>query len=327
MRINRVVLYGSVADIRINIDMKTGEPISAKMVLSVVRRTYATSDIRLKGDARADMPLVYSRNKAVIRYGFNGIKKGDVVIVWGCLCSKDAPRKFVCDMCGTEQYKELSVVTYVEPSFVMRYTGNDPAKLIQKIKESSREEIDRFINEMKSAPIQDGINAFASLIRYTPEEAQKKVDACYEISNRVEIGGMVCREITDRDYYHDPEQGDNVRGDRIQFEMAIMRPRRIAEDPPDDTTDFLWVRAYGAQAAELRQAIRKGSVLIINGAIQTRRSDTMFKHVCENCGHQIVKPGMATEIVPYQCEYLKNCGPAYEPEEIEDTKERYIPDV
>ena len=159
------------------------------------------------------------------------------------------------------------------------------------------------------------------------DEAQKKVDACYEISNRVEIGGMVCREITDRDYYHDPEQGDNVRGDRIQFEMAIMRPRRIAEDPPDDTTDFLWVRAYGAQAAELRQAIRKGSVLIINGAIQTRRSDTMFKHVCENCGHQIVKAGMATEIVPYQCEYLKNCGPAYEPEEIVDTKERYIPDV
>lgn len=327
MRINRVVLFGSVQHIQIMVDADTGEPKSAKMVLAVDRRTYATSDISLRGNARSDMPLVYSRNKAVIRHGFAGIKKNDIVLVWGCVCSKDTPRKFICKNCGTEQYKELSVITYVEPSFVLKFTGNDPGKLISLIKESSKVEVDRFIEDLRTQPIQDGINAFASMIRYTPEEAQKKVDSCYEISNRVEIGGMVCREITDSDYYHDPEQGDNTRGDRFQFEVAIMRPRRIPEDAPDDTTDFLWVRAYGSQAAELKEAIRKGSVLMINGAIQTRRSDTMHKCTCQNCGELIVKPGMATEIVPYQVEYLKNCKIPYEPEEIEDTKERYIPDV
>lgn len=330
-RENTVLLFGQVSAIRISIDSNTGEPTSARMVLRVTRRTYATSDMRLKGSQRQDEPLVYSRNKAVITHGYNGIKANDMVLVFGCICSKDQPRKFVCSSCGQAQYKELSVITYVDPIFVSKFTGNDAGKLVSMIKQAGQNEIDDFIRDVRSMPIQDGVNAFHSIIRYSEEEGQKKVDASYEISNRVIVLGRVCREITDNDYYHDPERGDDdVRYDRLQFEMAINRPRRILEDAPDDTTDFIWVRAYGKEAAELKAAIHKGSTLLINGAIQTRISDTMFKHTCKYCGQLNVKRGMATEIVPYRHEYIDDCNVPddhVDSLDAEDTAERYIPDV
>lgn len=119
-----------------------------------------------------------------------------------------------------------------------------------------------------------------------------------EISNLVNVIGNLCR---DPQYYVD---GNGKK--YAQYQLAVNRRFRIAEDMADIRTDYPWVKTFGQQAYEDSQNLRTGSSVYISGAVQTREIERTS--ICESCGQEYVWPDNAAEIVPYYIGYLRNCG-------------------
>lgn len=134
------------------------------------------------------------------------------------------------------------------------------------------------------------------------EEMQKTVSFILkelpEISNQVLIEGRVC---WDPDYFEDPSRKYRM----CEYVLAVNRLRRIREDEIDKDTDYPPVRSFGKVALTDKDALRRNSLVTINGAIQTRRIEET--HTCKRCGMVYKRKGMATEIVPYNVEYRENC--------------------
>lgn len=131
------------------------------------------------------------------------------------------------------------------------------------------------------------------------DAATKRLMKCDEFSNDVKIIGTLCR---DPQYYEEPEN----KKKECQFQIASNRLRRILEDEPDKRTDYPWVKVFGDQAVESYHALHTNSTIYIGGAIQTR--DGILQHfLCEECGSQFDREGIATEIIPYHIEYLDDC--------------------
>lgn len=146
--------------------------------------------------------------------------------------------------------------------------------------------------------------------KVAPEEALELLKQRCEVSNMVMTIGTLCR---DPEFY----QAENRSG-YVQYQLAVNRKFRIREDPADLKTDYPWVKAYGAQAITDAHCLQTGSVIYINGALQTREVNRTT--ICPNCGKTYTWVDAATEIVPYSTEYLTNCL-LPEKEEPGDTKE------
>lgn len=118
-----------------------------------------------------------------------------------------------------------------------------------------------------------------------------------EISNNVKVIGNLC---SDPDYY------ESVIGGRFaQFQIAVNRKYRILEHPEYIKTDYPIVKTYGEQAYTDSLGLHTGSIVYIDGALQTR--SFLRKTVCEHCGCEYEWSSAATDIVPYSIEYLANC--------------------
>ena len=135
---NTVYLFGKVSQARISLT-EEGIPATGMLLLETVRRTYATSDFALRGDQRYDVPCVYSRNRNVIEHGIAGIKRGDIVLVKGCICSNNVKRKFVCTECGHVQYEIGAVAIYIDPVFVKKIESDLPPEEALKVVEKAYE--------------------------------------------------------------------------------------------------------------------------------------------------------------------------------------------
>ena len=118
-----------------------------------------------------------------------------------------------------------------------------------------------------------------------------------EISNNVMVIGNLCC-----DPYH-YKTADGI--DFAEYQLAVSRRYRIKEDDTNVKTDFPWVKTYGIQAFEDSLGLYTGSMVYINGALQTR--EFVMTRTCPHCGTSITFESNATEIVPYSIEYLANC--------------------
>ena len=130
-----------------------------------------------------------------------------------------------------------------------------------------------------------------------PEEALELLKKRCEVSNMIMVIGTRCR---DPEFY----QAESRSG-YVQYQLAVNRKFRIREDPADLKTDYPWVKAYGSQAISDAKCLQTGSVVYINGALQTREVNRTT--VCPSCGQSYTWKDAATEIVPYSTEYLVNC--------------------
>ncbi len=130
----------------------------------------------------------------------------------------------------------------------------------------------------------------------SPENGIELLKQNNEVSNLIMIIGTLCR---DPDFFQDGTEFASA-----QYELAVNRKYRIREDAMDVKTDYPWVKTYGAQAFHDSKALHTGSVVYINGGLQTREVDRETE--C-SCGTVYRWKDNATEIVPYSIEYLANC--------------------
>lgn len=118
-----------------------------------------------------------------------------------------------------------------------------------------------------------------------------------EISNTIKIIGTLCRN---------PEKIVNVKQASAQYQIASNRRFHIKEDDPSARTDYPWVKSFGPQAEVDFQVLHTGSVVYIDGCIQSRQIKR--KPICEHCDSENTIDDVAYEIVPYSVEYLSNCN-------------------
>ena len=131
----------------------------------------------------------------------------------------------------------------------------------------------------------------------SPEEGLELLKKRSEASNIFMAIGTLCRnpEI----YVNDKERAS------AQYQLAVNRRYRIKEDPPEVRTDYPWVKTYGPQALQDAKNLQTGSVIYINGSLQTR--EVTRTTICEKCGAQYIWDESAMEIVPFSTEYLSGC--------------------
>jgi len=143
----------------------------------------------------------------------------------------------------------------------------------------------------------------------TKEEGLELLKKRCEISNYLLCVGTLCRDV------------DTYLTDKnlkiAQYQIAVNRKFRIKESSAEERTDYPWVKSYGENAIEDEKALRKGSVILIDGMLQTR--EIVRSSVCCECGHSYKWNDQATEIVPYQNEYLQNftTGEEWEQEQVQ----------
>jgi hypothetical protein len=159
-----------------------------------------------------------------------------------------------------------------------------------------------------------------------------------EISNIAYVFGRLVK---------DPQQITTRDGLKItQYPIEMYRKVRIRYDDPSVRADFPWVKSYGKNAEEDMKCLIKGSEIYVDGCLQTRsvqrhivcgqaygqngkaekdengnpRMRVKPNGVIDGCGRQYEWMDRATEIVPYEVEYLKNYNRDIEEEEEEDAE-------
>lgn len=135
------------------------------------------------------------------------------------------------------------------------------------------------------------------------EKAIENLKTNCEISNHVLACGYLCRK---------PDKficsnGANI----VQYQIAINRKFRIIEDDIDAKTDYPWIKSFGKIAEEDYKSLRKGSMVFVDGCVQTRKIKRELS--CEKCGSIMAFGDSIFEVVTYSTEYLKNHN---SPEEI-----------
>jgi len=131
----------------------------------------------------------------------------------------------------------------------------------------------------------------------TPEEGLEFLKTRSEVSNVSMVIGTLCRN---PEFYVSEKEKTSA-----QYQLAVNRRYRIKEDPAEVRTDYPWVKTYGQQAASDAKCLKTGSVVYINGSLQTR--DLVRSTVCEKCGNEYTWSESAMEIAPFSTEYLSGC--------------------
>lgn len=130
----------------------------------------------------------------------------------------------------------------------------------------------------------------------TQEEGIELLKRRVEISNCATIIGTLCRDVET----YKAKDGLQI----TQYQLAVNRKYRIREDYAENRTDYPWVKSYGNIAVEDSKFLKMGSVVYIDGMIQTRAVDRTS--ICEHCGMEFHWNDNALELVPYAVEYLQN---------------------
>lgn len=252
-------------------DKKTGIFTSGRIVIRTVRRSSITPDFKPVGVNKIDKPVIFSKDPELIRLGMDGIKRGDFIVARGNFCSQDKERPFVCKECGSISIDDLATASYIDPVYV------------RKIKDAF---IDKETGEIDEKASEDEL--FSSI----------------NISNYSILIGMVCQEPEGLNIGYS-DSGRELY--RYKFEIAVNRVRLIETDPEDKNADFIWVSTYGEVAKKCSENLRKGSIVLVYGAVHSREKEDMFHKTCDHCGEEIFQKGTSYEIIPYDVLFLENC--------------------
>lgn len=141
-------------------------------------------------------------------------------------------------------------------------------------------------------PIYIGIRAHAN----SGTDGVKYLRACAEASNILKVIGVVCQEPEFYIYDNGVEYA--------HYNIAINR-KLFVEGQPEISADFPWVKTYGEQAAKDKIAIRKGSLIYIDGYLKSEKAKQQT--TCDACGCTFDFEHVVTVIRPFSVEYLEGC--------------------
>ena len=139
----------------------------------------------------------------------------------------------------------------------------------------------------------------------TREEALQKLQQHVEISNKCFVLGTLLRN---------PELiaiGKKKRN-TVRYPIAIQR-KYFIHDTNEAHSDYPWVNTIGEQAENDIKYLQVGSVVYVDGYIQTRNATQTS--VCNQCQKSYNWKDTAVEIIGYSVEYLQNY---LTPEEVEE---------
>lgn len=152
------------------------------------------------------------------------------------------------------------------------------------------------------------------------EEGLQLLQKRSEVSNVFQCIGALVRDVN---FYFAPEKPNTKIS---QYQLAINRKYTIKEDGPEIKTDYPWVKTFGEQALEDSETLSEGSVVYINGFLQSRIAKRNL--TCSECGAIYDFNDEILEILPWGVEYLfKNKDETVKTEEYaEDKLQRCIED-
>ncbi len=214
----------------------------------------------------------------------------DIVMITGFIATKEVDKKAMCDYCGFENRRTEACLRNGTP----KSGGNEIyvyPLAIQVLRKC--EDYDESEQEQCKA------EAYAFLHQH-----QREV-------NRVFIvGNLTC----------DPIQGvlDGGRKIYTRFQVAVNRkycPKGGSEFYV--RTDYPWVYSYGDKAIEDYQNLKKGALVYIDGALQSRKFKEQY--VCQNpdCRETFDVPGSTLEVLSYDTEYLRIPKPISDTEQVD----------
>lgn len=274
---------------------KQGIPLYATAFIAVSRADRDTGDgVRYM---KLDNPMIMTRDEKIMAE-IDTWQSNDTVHVKGVLACKKIRKVSRCAFCNAKNVVDGTLV-YVNPIYARKLGHVD-----------SEAEMMKFLTDNR------------------------------EISNQAYIFGTLCR---------DPKKIKNSKGMRVvQYQIAMNRKFKIKEDPPEIKADYPWVKCYGANAEEDKKHLKIGSEIFVDGLLQTR--SVQRKAVCgqvtgddgepvrgedgkllirknpdgtkDGCGATYNWKDRATEIVPYDTEYLNGYLTDEDILEIEENKAR-----
>lgn len=202
------------------------------------------------------------------------------------------------------------------------YTGNpEMIEIMSKLKQNDLVEIKGFLT---TADIQKKTtckhcgkaNVFKGTLTFitpvfidirktesTERESLVELKDHMEISNQILLIGNLCDDVQ---YYHDGK----VKS--VLYQLAVNRKYYLSDGLPNVRTDYPFIRSFGENASQDRDSLYKGSMVLVDGRIQTR--EFQRKNACEFCGEKYEWTDNTIEVIPYSTEYLQNF---HTPEEIE----------
>lgn len=135
----------------------------------------------------------------------------------------------------------------------------------------------------------------------TDEQGMELLRQRAEVSNLVMLIGTLCREPELREF-----ESNGRKSCVCQYQVASNRRYHIRDGLHEhERTDYPWIKTAGHQALEDMERLHTGSVVFINGAIQTREIERSI--TCPECGEVHTIKESVCEIFPYAVEYLVNC--------------------
>ena len=310
---NQIILNGQIKKIRIIMNEEK-DVIQINISLLVIRRPQVAVGNK-KVETKTDVVQVWARDKRIIDYLISHhATEGDMLEVSGVFCTLRSNKHFICPSCGRKNtYQGTS--SFVHPMCV-RLDELKPKNVeIVNLSETercylSRDEIWEILRERKTfagSIIQsqdlgekNGVFRVQITVRENPtdESLKKWLLWMAEISNRIYLIGNLCND----PIYNPVDNGGRV----CTYQLGINRKVFIKDDDPSVRADYPWIKSLGEQADKDKEALRKGSLVFIEGAVQSKQEFTV-KRKCEFCGELCRKLDSAMEIVPYSVEYLKNC--------------------
>ena len=130
----------------------------------------------------------------------------------------------------------------------------------------------------------------------TREDALQKLQPHVEISNKCFALGTVLRN---------PEliAVGKKKKNTVRYPIAIQR-KYFIQDSPEVHSDYPWINTIGQQAENDIKYLHTGSVIYVDGYIQTRNA--IQTSICNQCGKSYNWKDTAVEIIGYSVEYLQN---------------------
>ena len=134
------------------------------------------------------------------------------------------------------------------------------------------------------------------------EEAIDEIYRNREISNEMRIVGTLC---------NDPIEKKLSRTTLCTYQLAVPRTYRIKGSTDEEKIDFPFIKSYGKNAKEDVKRIKSGSLVLIDGYLQTRTIKNEIECNYELadgsiCGNKYFSKNSLMEVVPFEIEYLRN---------------------
>ena len=216
-----------------------------------------------EGQERYATPLVISSEEAQIEE-IKTWKPNDIVQVKGFLATREIDKSAVCPECGTRN---------------------------RRIEACAENGVKSGGNRVYVYPI------FCEKVRSfeTQEDAHVYLIEHQEISNMVTMVGHLTK---------DPISISS-REDRALVRYQIACNRKYCAkgmDEISERTDYPWIYSYGDQAKTDMELLQKGSCVLVDGALQTRKY--LEPYTCRKCGYVYNVKGKTLEVLSYSTEYF-----------------------